>query len=94
MGYMSLPHHMVRLLAMSEGLRKVREFIMTVVREYNNIQDVIHESERDLFSEHLFTLDKYMAKGLFNYNWEMNVDGFVGTSIMECRTRFKLISQF
>jgi len=39
LGFISMPHSIVRLLAENEQLRKLRENVMTVVREYNNIQD-------------------------------------------------------
>ena len=36
-GYISMPHSIVTLIQKSEHLRKLRENVMTVVREFNNI---------------------------------------------------------
>jgi len=48
-GLVNMPHAIVRLLTENEQLRKLREQVMTVVRLYNNIQDLINDNERDLF---------------------------------------------
>jgi dynein heavy chain len=57
LGMINMNVSIVRLLTESETLRKLRENVMMIVRDYNSIQDLIQEDERDLFAEHLQKLD-------------------------------------
>ena len=89
-----MPHSIVRLLADNEALRKLRENVMTVVREYNNIQDQIAADERDLFMEHLQKLDHVIQPGIQRYDWKYNVDHFVSYCNKECQSVFNKIKTF
>jgi dynein heavy chain len=94
LGFVSMPHSIVRLLQDNETLRKLRENVMTVVREYNNIQDLIADNERDLFQEHLAKLDNAIQPGILRYDWKSNVDLFVEFCRKECFNVFNKIKVF
>lgn len=47
-----------------EHMRVVREHVMRVVREYNEIIDALSPVERRLFAQHLKNLDRRVAPGL------------------------------
>ena len=55
---------------------------MTVVREFNNIQDLIQDDERDLFAEHLATLDRHIGPGILKHDWRSSSIEFF---VMGCK---------
>jgi hypothetical protein len=66
-----------------------------VVREYNNIQDLIQDDERSLFAEHLATLDRTIGPGMSRHDWRSTtIEYFVSASRAECENRQKLIAEF
>jgi dynein heavy chain len=57
-GMISLPNNVNKLLQRKETLRVLRENVMLIVRDYNNIKHTISDSETLLFAEHLGALDQ------------------------------------
>jgi dynein heavy chain len=56
-GLATVPPQVSKLLARKEQLRLLRENVMLVVRDYNNIKHTIEDKEVPLFQEHLGRLD-------------------------------------
>jgi hypothetical protein len=95
LGMINMPHSIVRLLTENEMLRKLRENVMTVVRLYNNIQDLINDNERDLFLEHLEKLDNHIRPGIDKYDWKSGgCDPFVEFVVKECNSVYAKIKIF
>lgn len=59
----TIPHTLGKLGGDSERLRVLRENVMLIVRDYNNIIVLIDERERKLFDEHITQLNKMYDPG-------------------------------
>jgi dynein heavy chain len=58
-----------KLLMRKDQLRILRESVMLIVRDYNNIISLVNVKETNLFSDHLRQLDKVIETGLTKINW-------------------------
>jgi dynein heavy chain len=53
LGIISLSYNVNKLLQKKEALRILRENVMLIVRDYNNIKMTISDDQTKLFAEHL-----------------------------------------
>lgn len=81
---LNFPLSLSKLLARKEPLRVLRESVMLIVRDYNNIIDMVNKREANLFSEHLDMLDGAVNAGVRKYQWLSNADAFVIMARNEC----------
>lgn len=91
---LNFPMCLSKLLMRKDQLRVLRESVMLIVRDYNNIITLINVKETNLFSEHLKSLDKVIESGLTKINWQNNADQFVMQCRNECSIKFQLIKKF
>jgi dynein heavy chain len=82
------------LLQKKEGLRILRENVMLIVRDYNNIIHTINEKEKSLFKEHLDSLDRTIEPGIRRHNWGSSADSFVYACRKECQDVFLNVKKF
>jgi len=94
LGFVTIPHNVSRLLQRKEQLRILRENVMLIVRDYNNIIHTIDDSEKSLFMEHLDILDRTIAPGIGKYNWGSQADTFVYACRKECQEVFSNVKKF
>jgi dynein heavy chain len=94
LGLITIPHNVAKLLLKKEGLRILRENVMLIVRDYNNIIHIINEKERYLFKEHLDTLDRTIEPGIRRHNWGSSADSFVYACRKECQDVFLNVKKF
>jgi len=80
----TIPHTLGKLVGDTERLRVLRENVMLIVRDFNNIMVLIDERERRLFDEHLGTLNKTYELGLKKHNWHSSQDTFILNCRKEC----------
>ena len=71
-----------------DRLRQLRENVMLIVRDYNNIMLLIDKNEKKLFNEHLQGLDKVIKPGIDKLTWSLQADAFVMTCRRECHYVF------
>jgi len=90
----NLPHHLVALLQKKEQLRVLRENVMLIVRDYNNIKLTINDQEQLLFADHLHQLERQIEPGMRRYNWSNPADTFVFACRKECLEVFINVKQF
>ena len=67
--HFEIPYVAMDITAHRERYRTLRENVMLVVRDYNNILSALSPPERRLFSENLHKLDKKIAPGLSKLSW-------------------------
>ena len=63
LGFVNIPNHVLKLLQRKDQLRILRENIMLIVRDYNNIIHTIDDKEKSLFKEHLDMLVRTIETG-------------------------------
>ena len=68
MGYVTIPHNVSKLLTKKEGLRILRENVMLIVRDYNNIIHIISDKEKLLFKDGLHK-PFFKVPGNINYQF-------------------------
>ena len=64
-------------------LRTLREHVMLVVRDYNQIIDMLSPDERSLFRERIRFLDKKVQPGLSKLTWGSK--GISDYYVADCR---------
>jgi len=94
MGFVSIDHKVMRLLARKEQLRILRENVMLIVRDYNTIIHTINKEERYLFREHLDILDRTIEPGIRRHHWGAPADNFVYACRKECQDVFLNVKKF
>lgn len=62
----------------------LRENVMLIVRDYNNIIVLIDDRERKLFDEHITYLNKMYDPGFRKHQWSTNQDAFMINCRKEC----------
>ena len=77
-------------------LRLLRDTVMLVVRDFNQICDALTATERALFSQHLKRIEKRLAPGLSKYSWTKKYikEVFVKKCRAECQHTLRLIRQY
>jgi dynein heavy chain len=91
---LNFPLVLVKLLQRKDQLRVLRENVMLIVRDYNNIMQLINKREANLFSNQLDILDAVINGGIKRCNWMSSADTFVIQSRNECQNTFDKIDQF
>ena len=81
-----MPIQFARLSTRQDTLRIFRENVMLIVRDYNNIMNLISDKEKSLFKEHMIELDKIINRGINQYTWSMNAESFS----LQCRGNCEL----
>ena len=79
-----IPHGVSEVYHAREELRTLREHVMLVVRDYNQIIEMLSPDERSLFKERIRFLDKKVQPGMTKLTWNAknnNSDYFVA----DCR---------
>jgi len=94
LGFVTIPHNVSRLLQRKEQLRILRENVMLIVRDYNNIIHTINDKEKSLFKEHLDYLDRTIEPGIRRHNWGSQADNFVYACRKECQDVFFYVKKF
>lgn len=93
-GITSIPAQVSKLLAKKDQLRILRENVMLIVRDYNNIKHTINDDELPLFAEHLNGLEGAIGPGIKRFTWVSNADYFVQSCRKECRNVFEQVKKF
>ncbi len=93
-GLITFPLPLTRLLVKREQLRVLRENVMLVVRDYNNIIQLVSPREKQLFNDHLSSLDKFIEPGIRRFNWLTQADAFVNQCRNNCLENYKKINDF
>ncbi|XP_065175861.1 dynein axonemal heavy chain 2-like isoform X2 [Sycon ciliatum] len=81
------PHYIQELYSQREDLRKLRENVLLVVRDYNRILRVLSKEERMLFGERIRNLNRKIHPGFTKLTWSKKGQG--DTFITECRSQTK-----
>ena len=66
-----------------EELRKLREYVLLVVRDYNRIIETLSPEQRLLFRERIRFLDKKVLPGLTKLTWSSK--GIAEFYVADCR---------
>lgn len=93
-GMVSLPNNVNKLLQRKETLRVLRENVMLIVRDYNNIKHTISDSETALFAEHLGALEMQISPGIRKFNWTSTADFFVNSVRKDCKMVYEQVKKF
>ncbi|XP_069776189.1 dynein axonemal heavy chain 2 isoform X3 [Narcine bancroftii] len=64
-----IPHYVMEIYQRREELRKLRESVLLVVRDYNSILDELTKEQRNLFKDRIKFLDKKISPGLSKLQW-------------------------
>ncbi|XP_032872211.1 dynein heavy chain 2, axonemal [Amblyraja radiata] len=64
-----IPHYVMEIYQRREDLRKLRESVLLVVRDYNSILDELTKEQRNLFRDRIKFLDKKISPGLSKLQW-------------------------
>jgi dynein heavy chain len=94
LGIISLSYNVNKLLQKKEALRILRENVMLIVRDYNNIKMTISDDQTKLFAEHLQYLENQIAPGIKKFNWGSNAEFFVQSTRKECKLVYSKVKQF
>lgn len=94
LGLATVPPQVSKLLTRKEQLRILRENVMLIVRDYNNIKHTIEDKEVPLFQEHLGRLDAQILPGIRKYTWVSSADAFVNHCRSECKKVFEEVKAF
>ena len=85
---LQIPSSLTSQNSKRDRLRQLRENVMLIVRDYNNIMLLINKNEKELFREHLLGLDKVIKPGIDKFTWSIQADAFVMTCRRECHYVF------
>ena len=78
-----IPFHVQEIYSKKEELRVLRENVLLVVRDYNNIIETLKPEEHWLFRERIRFLDRKINPGLTNLTWASK--GITDFFVKECR---------
>lgn len=93
-GIVTVPHVVTKFALKREALRILRENVMVVVREYNNIIHLIRADEKPLFKQHLEELDSTIRHGITKLNWNSKITIFVVNSRIGCKEVSAVVKKF
>jgi dynein heavy chain len=94
LGIISLSYNVNKLLQKKDSLRLLRENVMLIVRDYNNIKMTISDDETKLFAEHLSFLENQIAPGIKKFNWGSYADNFVQSCRGSCKNVYAKVKKF
>eukprot|EP01135_Chromosphaera_perkinsii_P005558 Nk52_evm107s352 gene=Nk52_evmTU107s352 len=86
-----IPYSATEIYSKREELRILREHVLLVVRDYNNIVTTLSTEERYLFRERIRFLDRKVSPGLTKLNWASK--GISEYFVKECRNHSKNVQQ-
>lgn len=91
-----IPSHAQELYNKREELRVLRENVLLVVRDYNNILDTLSADELLLFRERIKFLDRKLNPGLSNLTWASKgiTEFFVKETRRHCHEVRHIVSEF
>lgn len=91
-----VPYAAHDLASQRDNLRVLREHVLRVVRDYNQIVTALQPEERRLFNHHIRNLDRKIGPGLTKYTWESPgiKEFFVRDSCRECARVFDNVKMF
>jgi dynein heavy chain len=93
---MDVPFQVQELYGKKEELRILRENVLLVVRDYNDIIETLSPAEHLLFKERIRFIDRKIHPGLTNLNWDSK--GVTDFFIKECRRHLndiqKIVAEF
>jgi len=91
-----VPYSAHELAGHRDKLRILREHVLRVVRDYNQIMTALLPEERRLFNHHIRTLDRKIGPGLSKFNWTSDgiKEFFVRDSCKECAKVYDWVKQF
>ncbi|KAJ1537343.1 Dynein heavy chain 2, axonemal, partial [Nowakowskiella sp. JEL0078] len=78
-----IPFHVQEIFSKREELRMLRENVLLVVRDYNNIVEILSPDETLLFKERIKFLDRKINPGLTKLTWASK--GITDYFVKECR---------
>jgi dynein heavy chain len=78
-----IPYIAHDIMGQQENLRILRENVMLVVRDYNEIMEQLDPDEKNLFQEHIKRLDKRVNAGLLRFTWASK--GVIEWYVKDCR---------
>ncbi|XP_062904770.1 dynein axonemal heavy chain 2 [Mobula hypostoma] len=78
-----IPHYVMEIYQRREELRKLRESVLLVVRDYNSILDELTKEQRNLFKDRIKFLDMKISPGLTKLKWSSRI--LSSYFIDECR---------
>ena len=78
-----IPYIAHDIMGQQENLRILRDNVMLVVRDYNEIMEQLDPDEKKLFQEHIKRLDKRVNAGLLRFNWASK--GVIEWYVKDCR---------
>ncbi|KAI8894261.1 dynein heavy chain and region D6 of dynein motor-domain-containing protein [Globomyces pollinis-pini] len=91
-----IPFHVQEVYGKKEELRILRENVLLVVRDYNNICETLSRLEHNLFKERIRFLDRKINPGLTSLTWDSK--GITDFYIKECRRHItdvqKIVNEF
>jgi len=93
-GAVTIPHALARLSGEQDRLRILRENVMLIVRDYNDIMMLINDTEQSLFEEHLVSLTSHYKQGINKFNWSQQQDVFILNCRKECQVQSRKIKLF
>eukprot|EP00435_Cladocopium_sp_Y103_P044242 s634_g12.t1 len=85
-----VPYAAHELAGHRDKLRVLREHVLRVVRDYNQIMSALLPEERRLFNHLIRTLDRKIGPGLTKFNWTS--DGI--KEFFECAKVYEWVKQF
>jgi dynein heavy chain len=77
-----------------ETLRVIRETVMTAVRDYNLVHDMMDGKEKQLFEQHLSKLSEQKDKGTRSTHWKSVTDLYVKKMKSQCADIYISLMQF
>ena len=77
-----------------ETLRVIRETVMTAVRDYNLVHDMMDPKEKQLFEQHLAKLSEQKDKGTKSTHWKSVTDLYVKKMKSQCADIYISLMQF
>ncbi|KXS19215.1 hypothetical protein M427DRAFT_507867 [Gonapodya prolifera JEL478] len=90
------PFHVQEILSKKEELRILREHVLLVVRDYNNVVVSLSQEEHHLFKERMRFLDRKINPGLMSLTWSSKgiADYFVKDCLRHSHDVQKVVRDF
>ena len=91
-----IPYLALDIAHQRDNLRLLRENVMLVVTDYNQILDQLNAEEQLLYREQLRRLDRRVNAGLNRFTWASKgvIEWYVKDCRKHCSTSFSLVEQF
>mmetsp|Transcript_64893 Transcript_64893/g.119431 ORF Transcript_64893/g.119431 Transcript_64893/m.119431 type:complete len:4522 (+) Transcript_64893:77-13642(+) len=91
-----VPYAAHEIASQRDQLRVLREHVLRVVRDYNQILAALQPEERRLFLHHIRNLDRKIGPGLTKFTWQSQgiKEFFVRDSCRECGKVFDYVKAF